>query len=124
MSLQGMTNRPAHDTILKIGSQELLPIGDYYRFVIRETLPHKGYKFKFGIRDKLLKIVACKGKRLAVSFSEHPGLEFVHNPIRWLALGRPHYETKLFKDRPMLMHYFYVNFRDEVEKPAQEKLFV
>lgn len=41
--------KPAYDNVLKIGSQELVPIGEGYRFVIQDVMPETGYKFKFGM---------------------------------------------------------------------------
>ena len=107
---------PAHDTVVKIGSQELIPIGEHYRFVIEEVLPHKGFKFKFSIRDKIIDLVVSKGKRLEVRFKEFPDLSFNLNPIEWLTLGKKKKEIKLFKNFPMILFYYFVGFNNELAK--------
>ncbi len=116
--------KPAYDSILKIGTQDLIPIGDTYRFVIQEIMPHKGFKFKFGIRDRVIQEVLKRGKRLSVAFSERPEIEFTMNPLKWMSMGEEKKQKGLFKDRPMRFWWFYVNFRNEIDKPRQESLFV
>jgi len=116
--------KPAYDNIIQVGTQDLMPIGDSYRMVIKEIMPHKGTHGKFGIRDKILDTVLRKGKRLSVTFRERPGLEFTMNPIRWMSMGEEKQQVGLYKDTPMRFWWFYINYRDEIKKPEQERLFV
>lgn len=73
--------QPAHDTVLRIGSQDLVPFGDSYRFVIQEVMPHKDFMFKFSVRDRILKEVLNRGKRLEVTFKEFPTLALRTTPF-------------------------------------------
>ena len=102
------------DKVLQIGSQTLIPIGDTYRFVITETMPHVGYKFKFGIPNKILKEILRRGRYLEVTFGEHPEISFTMNPLRWMNLGEVKEQVGNFKNLPMKFYWFYVSLGGEV----------
>ena len=116
--------RPEYDTVLMIGSQQLLPVGNGYRFVIREVMPEKGFKFKFGIRDRILDEMIKRGKRLSVSFSDHPDLEIDMNPIEWRNKGEKKLQNGLFKNNPMKFYWYFVDFNGNLtnKKEAQGQL--
>ena len=107
------------DTLLQIGSQELVPLGDCYRFVIREVLPSKGYKFTFSIRKRIVDEMIKRATRLEVIFTEFPEISFKMNPFDWLTKGKLKKEVKLFKDRPMDLYYYYVAFNGELTPQRQ-----
>ena len=110
--------KPVYDSILRIGSQSLIPVGNHYRFVIEETMPHTGCKFKFSIRERIIQEMIKRGIRLEVRFAEHPDISFNFNPIQWKNLGEKKYEVKLFKNNPMPVFYYYVGFNNQlVNKP-------
>ena len=110
------------NTILLIGSQKLIPIGDHYRFVIAETLPHTGFKFKFSVRERILDEMIKRGTRLAVGFEEYPTLEINENPLYWKNIGEFKREVKLFKDHPMPIRYYYVIFIGELAPKNAKQL--
>lgn len=107
------------DTILRIGSQELIPLDDCYRFVIHEVLPQKGYKFVFGIRKRIIDEMIKRATRLEVIFTQFPEITFKLNPIEWLAKGKLKKEIKLFKDSPMKIMWYYVAFNGELTRKRQ-----
>lgn len=107
--------------IIRIGSQELFDIGDRIRFNISKVLLRKGYKFTFSIRDRILKEVLKRGKPLEVVFDEFPDITFMHNPIRWQTLGEEKKEVKLFKDAPMKLFYFRVDFYGNLTKQESDE---
>jgi hypothetical protein len=111
---------PAYDNIIKVGSQELVPIADYYRFVLQEVMPEKGFKFKFGIRDRVIDECLKRFKRLEVRFSEFPDLSFNLNPLEWQNLGEVKKQIGLFKNDPMKFYWFFVGFNNQLV-PAREK---
>jgi len=111
--------RPIYDSVIRIGSQEIIPLGDYLRFVIDKVLPCPGFKFRFGIRKRIIDEVTKRGKRLEVRFNEFPDISFNLNPIQWLNLGELKKEVKLFKNSPMQIYYFYVGFNGELVTKRQ-----
>ena len=111
--------RPAHDSIIRIGSQDLIPVGGHYRFVIKEVMPEKGFKFKFGIRDRIVYEMVKRGKRLSVSFSDHPELEINMNPIEWLTKGDKKLQKGLFKNNPMKFFWYYIDFNGNLTNKKQ-----
>jgi len=112
------------NSVLKIGSQELLPVGDRYRFSIKETLPHQGCKFKFSIRKRIIYEMFKRGTRLEVVFPEFPDIQICNNPVAWQNKGEFKQEVKLFKNNPMPVYYFYVDFNGELtHKPIKEEFY-
>lgn len=107
------------DHILEIGSQQLIPMNDCYRFVIREVLPQKGYKFVFGIRKRIIDEMITRATRLEVIFTQFPEIVFKFNPIEWKAKGKLKKEVKLFKATPMPIYWYYVAFNGELTKEKQ-----
>ena len=112
--------QPAHDSILRIGSQDLIPIGDHYRFVIKEIMPEKGFKFKFGIRDRIIKEMTKRGKRLAVRFSDAPELEINMNHIDWFNKKDVKKQKGMFKD-PMTFYWYYVDFNGNLVNKREKQ---
>jgi len=109
------------NTVLKIGSQELIPLGNRYRFSIHEVLPHTGCKFKFSIRKKIIDEMFNRATRLEVVFPEFPDIQINMNPVEWKNKGELKSEVKLFKERPMPVYYFYVDYKGELTtKPVRE----
>ncbi len=119
-----MNYQPVYDSILKIGSQELIPIGEHYRFSIKDVMPHTGYKFKFGLRDRVIKTMVERGKRLEVVFADHPDISFNMNPIEWLNKGEQKKQVGLFKNDPMTFYWYYVDFNGRIanRKEAKDQL--
>ena len=113
-----MNYKPAHDSILRIGTQDLVPIGDSYRFVIREVMPERGFKFKFGIRDRILEEMVKRGKRLSVSFRDHPKLEITMNPIEWKNKGEKKLQKGMFKE-PMKFYWYFMDFNGNLTNKKQ-----
>ena len=107
------------DTILRIGSQELIPLDDCYRFVIHEVLPQRGYKFGFGIRKRIIDEMITRATRLEVIFTEFPDISFKLNPLDWLARGKLKKEIKLFKNHPMKLMFYWVAFNGELTRKRQ-----
>lgn len=104
--------------IIKIGSQELYDIGDRLRFNISEVMPHKGYRFKFGIRDRVLKEAIKRFKPLEIVFSQHPDMSFMMNPVRWMSIGEEKEQPGYFKE-PMKFYWFYITLNGEITKHKQ-----
>lgn len=107
------------DTLLRIGSQELIPMEDCYRFVIQEVLPQKGYKFVFGIRKRIIDEMISRATRLEVIFTEFPEISFKLNPLDWKAKGKLKKEVKLFKSQPMSIYHYFVAFNGELTREKQ-----
>ena len=99
------------NTVIKIGSQVLLPIADHYRFVIHDVLPERGFKFKFGVRDRIIDYVISKAKHLEVRFKQFPDLSFNLNPIQWKALGKRQKQNGIFKNQPITFYCFFVDYK-------------
>ena len=109
------------NTIIKIGNQPLLPIGNHYRFRIYKTMPERGFKFKFGIREKIIDYVISKGKHLEVVFQEFPDIILNENPIRWKALGKRQKQVGLWKDNPFWIYWFYIDFYGNLTKKQNKQ---
>jgi len=110
------------NTIIKIGNQPLLPIADHYRFRIYKTMPERGFKFKFGIREKIIDYVISKGKHLEVVFPEFPSIILNENPIRWKALGKRQKQVGLWKDNPFWLYWYYVDFKGDLTQKKNKNI--
>lgn len=105
--------------ILKIGQMEFIPMADCYRFTIQKVLPQKGYKFAFSIRKRAIDELIRRGSRLEIVFAEHPELSFKENPLTWKNLGKLKKEVHNFKDLPMSIYYYYVNYAGQISRLKQ-----
>lgn len=114
-------SRPWEQRIIKIGNQDLYVLEDRVRYSINEVLPAKGFKFQFSLRDRVLREALRVAKPLEIVFQEFPEITIMHNPIRWLALGKMKQEVKNFKNHPMVFYYYNVDWRGEIsKKPSAE----
>lgn len=104
-----------------IGNQELYLDQDKAVYTINEVLPQKGYKFAFGIRDRVFQECLKRGKKLEIKFKEHPNITFTENPIKWQMLGKEKKEVKNFKNRPMTLFYYFVDFQGQLTKKESDE---
>lgn len=104
------------NTILQIGSQQFIPMNDCYRYVIQKVIPQKDLKFAFSIRKASIDRLIREGTKLEVTFREFPNLSFKFRPEEWRVMGTLKKEVRNFKDHPMPVLYYYVNFAEQLTK--------
>ena len=104
---------------IRIGNQIILDYGDSLSYKIDKVLLHKGFKFTFGLRDKLINYAVSKAQRLQVSFKEFPDIKFKLNPIEWISLGERRKQNGYYKNDPMYFYFYYVNRFGNLVKKKQ-----
>lgn len=107
--------------IIKIGNQELYDIGERLRFTIKGILPKKGFAGQFSLRDKVVNEAVARGKHLEVVFEDRPELTIMHNPIFWKNMGEPKKQVGYYKDNPMTLFWYNIDFRGEISKEKQNE---
>src|SRR3990167_8094211 len=104
------------NTVLRIGNQELIPMGYHYRFSIRRTMPERGFKFKFGIRERILDEMIERGTNLEVVFPEFPKIKFNENPAKLKEIGKRQKQVGFWKDNPFWHYWFFVDFKGDLAR--------
>lgn len=92
--------------IIRFGTQELCDLGDRFRFTIDKVMLHKGYSFKFGIRNLIIQRVLTDNKPLEVMFKQHPYLKIFLKPSDCLRYGHIQEQYK-YEKTPMMFFWFF-----------------
>ena len=107
--------------VIRIGAQEVWDIGDRLRFVIKKVMLHRGYAFKFGIRDKVLREAQIRNKPIEFIFEQHPQIHFLNSAEHFMELGQLKNQVGYRADDPMKFYWFFVDFKKNLTKVETNK---